>query len=84
MLSLSHKTGSGTIGTSELSDMWQHRTRCSDRRNIKINKKKLKKNSVALVRKRTKPSDRRLSAKLVPTFAFKLCRVVSATDPHGR
>jgi hypothetical protein len=31
-----------------------------------------------------RPSDRRLSAKLVPTFADKGCRVVSATDPHGR
>jgi hypothetical protein len=28
-------------------------------------------------------SDRRLSAKLVPTFAVRGCRVVSATDPHG-
>jgi hypothetical protein len=26
----------------------------------------------------------RLSAKLVPTFADRVCRVVSATDPHGR
>jgi hypothetical protein len=31
-----------------------------------------------------RPSDRRLSAKLVPTFADRGCRVVSATDPHGR
>jgi hypothetical protein len=37
-------------------------------------------NSGALVRQ----SDRRLSAKLVPTFADRGCRVVSATDPHGR
>jgi hypothetical protein len=29
------------------------------------------------------PSDRRLSAKLVPTFAVRGCRVVSATDPYG-
>jgi hypothetical protein len=28
-----------------------------------------------------RPSDRRLSAKLVPTFADRGCRVVSATDP---
>jgi hypothetical protein len=41
-------------------------------------------NSVALVRKRTRPSDRRLSAKLLPTFRERGCRVVSATDPHGR
>jgi hypothetical protein len=43
-----------------------------------------KTNSLALVRNRTIPSDRRLSAKLVPTFADRGCRVVSATDPHGR
>jgi hypothetical protein len=29
-------------------------------------------------------SDRRLSAKLVPTLAGRECRVVSATVPHGR
>jgi YD repeat-containing protein len=29
-------------------------------------------------------SDRRLSAKLMPTFAEKGCRVVSVTDPYGR
>jgi hypothetical protein len=44
-----------------------------------------KKTSVALVSKRTiRPSDRRLSAKLMPTFADRGCRVVRATDPHGR
>jgi hypothetical protein len=44
-----------------------------------------KKNSVVLVRKRTiRPSDRSLPAKLVPTLADRGCRVVSATDPHGR
>jgi hypothetical protein len=31
----------------------------------------------------TQPSDRRLSAKLVPTLADRRCRVVSAMDPHG-
>jgi hypothetical protein len=31
-----------------------------------------------------RPIDRRLSAKLVPTFAGRGCRVVSATDSHGR
>jgi hypothetical protein len=31
-----------------------------------------------------RPSDRRLSPKLVPTFADRGCRVVSAMDPHGR
>jgi hypothetical protein len=29
-------------------------------------------------------TDRRLSAKLVPTFADKECHVVSVTDPCGR
>jgi hypothetical protein len=41
-------------------------------------------NSVVLVRKRTIPSDRRLAAKLVSTFAGRGCRVVGSTDPHGR
>jgi hypothetical protein len=31
-----------------------------------------------------RPSDLRLSAKLVPTFADRWCHVVSATDPYGR
>jgi hypothetical protein len=31
-----------------------------------------------------RPSDRRLSEKLVPTFAVTECRVVSATDPYSR
>jgi hypothetical protein len=31
-----------------------------------------------------RPSDRRLSVKLVPTFADKRCRVVRVTDPYGR
>jgi hypothetical protein len=31
-----------------------------------------------------RPSDRRLLAKLVPTFADRRCHVVSVTDPHGR
>jgi hypothetical protein len=30
-----------------------------------------------------RPSDRRLSAKLVPTLADRGCRVVGATNPHG-
>jgi CBS-domain-containing membrane protein len=29
------------------------------------------------------PSDRRLTAKLVPTFADRGCHVVSVTDPYG-
>jgi hypothetical protein len=31
-----------------------------------------------------RPSDRSLLAKLLPTLADRGCRVVSATDPHGR
>jgi hypothetical protein len=31
-----------------------------------------------------RPSDRRLSAKLVPTLADRGCRVVSERNPHGR
>jgi hypothetical protein len=31
-----------------------------------------------------RPSDRRLSAKRLPTFADKGCNVVSVTDPFGR
>jgi hypothetical protein len=30
------------------------------------------------------PSDRHLSAKLVPNFAYRRFRVVSAADPNGR
>jgi hypothetical protein len=42
-------------------------------------------NSVAWVRDQTNlPSDRRLPAKLVPTFADRGCQVVSVTDPYGR
>jgi hypothetical protein len=40
---------------------------------------------VVLVRSELyRPSDRRLSAKLVPTFADRGCRVISSTDPLGR
>jgi hypothetical protein len=31
-----------------------------------------------------RPSDRSLSAKLVPTFTDRGCSVISATDPYGR
>jgi hypothetical protein len=40
-----------------------------------------KKNSVA-ASELCRPSDSHLSAKLVPTFTDRGCRVVSATDPH--
>jgi hypothetical protein len=43
------------------------------------------KNSMAWVRERTiPPSDRRLSAKLVPTFADRRCQAVSVIDLYGR
>jgi hypothetical protein len=31
-----------------------------------------------------RPSDRRFSAKSLPTFADRRCHVVSVTDPSGR
>jgi hypothetical protein len=31
-----------------------------------------------------RPSDRRLSAKLVPTFEDRMCREVSLADPYSR
>jgi hypothetical protein len=43
------------------------------------------KNTLAIVTSELyRPSDHRLSAKLVPTFSNRGCRMVSATDPHGR
>jgi hypothetical protein len=45
-------------------------------------KKKTKLNSVAWVRQRTIPSDRRLSSKLVPTFVDRGCHLVGVTDPY--
>jgi hypothetical protein len=52
---------------------------------LKIKVKKKKKNSVAWVCVRTYlPSDRRMSTKLMPTFADRGCHVVSVTDPYGR
>jgi hypothetical protein len=38
----------------------------------------------AKTRKLYRPSDRRLSAKLVPTFANRVCHVVSVTDSYSR
>jgi hypothetical protein len=53
-------------------------------KNVKFTKK-TKLNSVAFSpQAKYRPSDRRLSATLVPTFADRGCRVVSATDPYGR
>jgi hypothetical protein len=45
----------------------------------------LKLNSVALVSERTMPTERLpLVGEVMPTFADRGCRVVSATDSHGR
>jgi hypothetical protein len=43
-----------------------------------------RKNSVASARDLYQPSDRRLSANLVPTLADRGCYVVSVTDSYGR
>jgi hypothetical protein len=60
-----------------VNSSWWH---CYDERKLRTSKLKL--NSVAWVRKRTERlSDRRLSAKLMPTLADRGCRVVSATIP---
>jgi hypothetical protein len=47
---------------------------------------KLKLNSVAIVSKRTIPTERSplVGEVLVPTFAGRGCCVVSATNSHGR
>jgi hypothetical protein len=46
---------------------------------------KLKLNSVALARERTIPTERPpLVGEVVPNFADRGCRVVSATDSHDR
>jgi hypothetical protein len=44
----------------------------------------LERGPLSLASELYRPSDRRLSAKLVPTFEDRGCRVVSATDPHCR
>jgi hypothetical protein len=46
---------------------------------------RIKNNSVALVREQTIPTERPpLVGKVNANFADRACRVVSATDPHGR
>jgi hypothetical protein len=52
---------------------------------VEIKKKKLKLNSVALVRKRTIPTERPpLVGEVSANFYGERCRVFSATDPHNR
>jgi hypothetical protein len=48
------------------------------------NVKKKKKTPWLLVRERTIPTERPPLVGVVPTFANRGCRVVSATDPRGR
>jgi hypothetical protein len=45
---------------------------------------KKKKKELRDLSPRSELCNRRLSTKLVPTFADRWCRVVSATDPYGR
>jgi hypothetical protein len=75
-------TNSGTernISTFRMNKHRQHGNRIS----LLFKLKKL--NSVAWVRERTiRPSDRRLSSKLVPIFADRGSHVVSVTNPYGR
>jgi hypothetical protein len=47
---------------------------------MKTKKKPWNESAIELYR----PSDSRLSAKLVPTFADRGCHVVNVTDPYGR
>jgi hypothetical protein len=46
-------------------------------------KKRLDKDSLALARERTIPTERPPLG-VLPTFAERGCRVVSAKNPHGR
>jgi hypothetical protein len=51
----------------------------------RVPRTKTKPKSMALVRERTIPTERpSLLGEVVPTFADRRCRVVSATDSHGR
>jgi hypothetical protein len=70
-----HTRGSARSGRGELT------ARVVVPETVKQNN--MKTNSMALVCERTIPSDRSLSAKLVPTFAVVACRVVSSTYPQA-
>jgi hypothetical protein len=51
----------------------------------KLITKKLKLNSMTLVRERTMPTERPpLVGEVVPTFVDRGCRVVGTMDSHGR
>jgi hypothetical protein len=53
------------------------------KRTHKIHSKKKKTPWPKFASELYRPSDRRLSAKLVPTFVDRGCHVVSVTDPYG-
>jgi hypothetical protein len=58
---------------------------CNSSNALDVNKTKLQLNSVSLVRTRTIPTERlRFVSEVSAFFAGRGCRVLSATDPHGR
>jgi hypothetical protein len=73
---------------AEIFEEFIKRKQCQDEILSSMNFKtyRKKRNSVAFSPQANytdRASDRRLSVKLVPTFADRGCRVVRATDPHG-
>jgi hypothetical protein len=63
---------------------WRHQALCPYLLASKHLRRIQQTNSVAWVRERTIPSDRRLSAKWLLTFADRGCHVASVTDPYVR
>jgi hypothetical protein len=74
-------SGLSVLGEESGGHSGQHKGR-EEMEPSPTNKTKL--NSVAWVCERTILSNRRLSVKLVPTFADRGCHVVSVTDHHTR
>jgi hypothetical protein len=74
-----HTRGSARSGRGELTS----RVHCSSCRSCNSQTKTSTKQTPwsESANELNRPSDRRLSAKLVPTFADRGCRVVSVTDP---
>jgi hypothetical protein len=77
-----------SLSFSEIISAWEHKTTNELRHStehvrtqIIYNKNKLRGVSP---QENYNDSDRRLLAKLVPTLVDRGCRVVSATNPHGR
>jgi hypothetical protein len=73
--------GSPVIGDHFRSSTWTQTARCSALRSVSWLKKAPWPESAS---KLYRPSDHRLSEKLVLTFADRGCHVVSVTDPYGR